>query len=198
MRSVHIKIISLKNHPCKRQPMPFIFVGCKLAHCDGFQKTKRSNALPPFWDQNFDFVFEDSQTNAIELAIAETRLMMTDEEIGQISIPISWLPYNFVVREWIQIKPSKKFVSDIRLLAMFHYCDPTIPSFSQELGQFIAPIPWNYIPVTEKDLESVWKPNDSFLPPVIPNDINQHKVKQTISRVILGNIFNNSDIPLVS
>jgi len=179
--------------------MPFIYVGCRISVCDVFMKTRKSNALPPLWDQSFDFVLEDNQTNTIEIVIAESRLMMVDEELGKIKLPVSWLPYNYVVTEWVEIKPSRKHVNDIRILAQFHLCDPDSVPFSHGPGQFLATVPWNPMPVEQIDLENIWNPNEAFIPPVVPSDVNQYRVRMIRSKYLFNSYsFGSSYIPLVA
>lgn len=177
MRSLHIKIVGMKNHPCRRSPMPFIYAGVKLSGIGSFQFTSKSNALPPFWDKNFDFVFQDNQVNTIDFIVAESRLMMVHEELGSISIPLKWIPYDVVVAEWLPVTSTRKMIDPIYMLVLFHYCDPTVPAFSQERVSFAATPPWTQIPVTDEDLEIVWQPGEAFVPPVA-STLNEEQIHQ--------------------
>ena len=196
MRSLHIKLVGLRHHPCKRSPMPFIYAGVRLTDIGSYRLTSRSNALPPFWDKNFDFEFQDSQVKSIDIAIVEARLMMVPEELGSVQIPLSWLPYNFVVAEWIPIKPNRALIDDIEVLALFHYCDLNVEPFTQERVPFSAKVPWEKNEVTDKDLEEVWKPNSLFTPPVEPSARNLGQ--QSMQRAMFGTFnFQGTDIPMV-
>ena len=199
MRSLHVKLVGLKRHPCKRKPMPFIYAGCKLHNIGQYKFTPHSNALPPFWDKNFDFAFQDGQVQAIDIVLAESRLMMVSEELGTVEIPLVWLPYNYVVAEWIPVKSHRENIEKIELLALFHYCDPNIRPFSQEQAKFSAILPWERREVTQEDIEQVWNPSSMFTPPVLPQDLSNNRFRQQeMQRAMFGSFnFQNSDIPLV-
>ncbi|EAY13897.1 C2 domain containing protein [Trichomonas vaginalis G3] len=199
MRSLHIKIVGLKSHPCRRSPMPFVYAGVRPSEIGNFQFTSKSNALPPFWDKNFDFVFQDNQVSNLDFIVAESRLMMVHEELGRVSIPLKWLPYNYVVAEWIPVSTNRNFIDPIWMLVMFHYCDTNVAAFSQERVPFAATPPWPQTPVTDQDLEIVWKPIQAFIPPVAPSESGELRLRQQeMQQAMYGSFkFQNSDIPLV-
>lgn len=181
-----MRIVSLRHHPCRRSPMPFIYAECMINGIECIQRTRKSNALPPFWDQSLNFMFSDVPNMSVEIKLIESRLMMNDEELGHINIPLSWLPYNYVVAEWVPIPTTRKNVDQMELLCLFNLCDPDVTSFTQERVQFAAQVPWERSQVTKEDLEGLWEPNETFIPPVAPNEIERQMMAQNVQRQLFG------------
>lgn len=173
MPTLHVKVVGLKNHPVKRNPLPFIYAACKLSDNDNFEQTAKSNSLPPFWDHCFHFDINTTENVSLDVALVESRLFLIDEELGRISIKLSALPMNYVVTEWIKIDSEREFVNAMYLLMIFHLSYSDDQPFEALSGDFNEQYPWEPIPVTKEDLAMV-KFTDTSLPTSAPIDQNSY------------------------
>ena len=131
--------------------MPFIY--CVVNYNKTQQISRKSNGLPPYWEQDLKFDYNDSGDDSIEIILFESRFMMNDEIVGKISIPVSHIPKNKVVVEWVPIESLRKFVFNTELLCMFHISDSI--EFSDEFDYFCVEPKWKRSKVDEEDIIDV-------------------------------------------
>ena len=97
----------LNCHPCKRRPIPFIYVSLCLSDGGEVFVTKKSNGLPPTWTEQFRIPINrvDSDSSLI-INFMQSRLFMSDESIGKIILPIEELLRNGGLSDWIPFEEN--------------------------------------------------------------------------------------------
>jgi hypothetical protein len=87
---------------------------------------------------------------------------MSEEARGQISIPLSLLPIDAVLMEWIPLKPSREGVEPMEALIVAHLTTAGRIPFEAPRGGYAADPPWEGPEVSQDDF---WRLPTECRPP---------------------------------
>lgn len=159
----HLRVAGLGRHPCKREPLPFIYVECTLSSDPSIRRTRKSNGLPPFWPEILTFALPASASNAtLTLTFIESRLFMLEEIRGRITLPLSLLPIDAVLMEWVPLVPAREGLEPMEALIVAHLTTAPGRPFSAPRGGYAADRPSEARDVTRDDF---WRLPSECRPP---------------------------------
>ena len=177
MHYLHLKLIKLDHHPCKRDPIPFLAIKSQLSDSTTFYQTRFVNSIPPTWEEKLYLEVTAINDVNLEISFLESRLLMKTEPFGHISIPLSVFPLNIPIIDWVPIEPMREYIDCSRLLVLFLLSDSPDASFQAEFGNYLIPPPWEKIEILQKDILEIQPNNEN-------NNANQPKdLKEIFSSI---------------
>jgi hypothetical protein len=80
---------------------------------------------------------------------------MREEGFGSLRIPLSLIPIDTVLIEWIPVSISREGLSAISALLMLHLCEEGSRPWAAKRGSFSEVPEWPVVSVTEQDLKRI-------------------------------------------
>ena len=124
MLTVHIKVIELLTQEKHTSMNPLnIFAVCSGALDTKLFKLKivkgkDDNALK--CQKSILYNLPTQNKNFLCLELKRHRVIVADDNLGKLTLPLSWFPTNHVVREWFPFKAASKKVKDAMILLDVH------------------------------------------------------------------------------
>lgn len=133
MLTLNIKIIELitEEKHTSMNPLNIIF-SCTGANNAKFNKVKitkdkSENTLKCNKTISYDLATQNNNSLALELK--RHRVIVADDSLGKLTLPLSWFPTNHLVREWFPFKAANKKVKNAMVLLDIHLDARRAPPF---------------------------------------------------------------------
>lgn len=197
MMTLHIKIIELLTEEKHTSMNPLnIFFLCNGAINTKFfklkiTKNKNDNTLQCQKAISYDLSTQNNCDLVIELK--RHRVIVSDDALGKLTLPLSWFPTNHVVREWFPFKAASKKIKSAMVLLDIHVD-------SRKATPFMAPFATlRVFPCWKRPTQTM---NSDFpVPPpmvYVLSSAEQRVIPLQQLRVIASNQQANQQIPQAS
>lgn len=136
MLTLNIKIIELLTEEKHTSINPLnIFFFCHGANNTKFFKskiTKNKNDNTLTCQKPIFYELMTQNNNDLVLELKRHRVIVSDDALGKLTLPLSWFPTNHVVREWFPFKAASKKIKNAMVLLDIHVD-------SRKVTPFMAP-----------------------------------------------------------